>query len=240
MDVGIINPKSIFSTKGDGKEKDPITLAPTFYGEEYTDQTEYLKFNNAIERMSQPREVEHNEADVEFITRNDSGSLYAVVYHYQDGSVNSDMLVKVKNGGWSFSRASIRFHPNFVSAYISSIWGYKKVSESQIAQELAQIPAYHSKMEVCENHALTVFPGGIAISKCTVRDKDLISVELIDFARYESFGRNKIKDLYQEVLVRSVVYEDCDIKCFPEDLIEETLGISLERMKKKYGDKKNE
>lgn len=233
MDIGIINPKSIFPTRGDGKEKDPITLAPTFYGEEYTDQMAYLKFNNAIERMSQPREVDHNEADVEFITRNDAGSLYAVVYHYQDGSVNSDMLVKAKNGGWSFYRASIRFHPNFVSTYIPSIWGYKKVSESQVAQELAQIPTYHSKMVAIESHALTIFPGGIVVSKCAMRNEELSSVELIDFIRYESFDRDKIKDLYSEVLERSVNFGDCDVSGVPECLIEETLGISIERMKNK-------
>ncbi len=234
MDSEIINPQSIFPQRVGGKEKDPITLAPTFYGEEYTDQTAYLKFNNAIERMSQPREVERNEVDVEFITRNNSGSLYAVVYHYQDGSVNSDMLVKAKNGGWSFYRAAIRFHPNFISTYIPSIWGYKKVSESQIAQELAQVPAYHSKMVATTSHALTIFPGGIAVSKCIVRDDELTSAELIDFIGYEVFDRDKIKDLYQGVLERNVFYEDGDIECFPEDLAKETLGISLARMKGKY------
>ena len=57
-----------------GNDKDPIALTPTFYGEEYTDNTAYLKFNNAIKRMSEPREVDRTEVDVEFVTRNEDGT----------------------------------------------------------------------------------------------------------------------------------------------------------------------
>ena len=35
--------------------------------------------------MSEPREVEHAEADVEFVFRNETHHLYAVVFHYEDG-----------------------------------------------------------------------------------------------------------------------------------------------------------
>jgi len=237
MDSGIINPSKL-PFLGDGnKGKDPITLAPTFYGDEYTDTTAYLKFNNAVERMSQPREVEHTEVDVEFVTRNDAGSLYAVVYHYEDGSVDSDMLMKMKNGGWSFYRSKIRFHPNFVGTYVSSIWGYRKPTELQVMQEIAKVPAHRSNRAICENHILDVFPGGIAIFKCVIRDGELTSIESIDFIEYESLERDKIKAFYQEVLHRFVDNEDLNIEDFPEELIKEILNKSLERMKKKYGDK---
>ena len=57
MDQGIINPKNLAFPKDD--REDPIAVAPTFYGDEYFDRSAYLKFNNAIKRMSEPREVEH-------------------------------------------------------------------------------------------------------------------------------------------------------------------------------------
>lgn len=218
-----------------GDYKDPIALAPTFYGEEYTENTAYLKFNNAIKRMSESREVEHTETEVEFVFRNETGSIYAVVYHYRGGSVDSDMLVKAKNGVWSFYRSKVRFHPNFVSTYISSIYGYKKLSESQIAQELAQVPAFKSKMAVYENYVLAVCPGGIDISKCTLKDGEMTSVELIDFVTYETFERDRIKEFYHELLQRYVSEDDLNIEHLPEDVVKETLENSLERMEKKYG-----
>lgn len=85
-----------------GNDKDPITLAPTFYRGGNADDTAYLKFNNAVKRMSEPREVERTEVDVEFVIRNDAGSLYAVVYHYADGRVEADMLVKAKTATGHF------------------------------------------------------------------------------------------------------------------------------------------
>ena len=106
MDHGVISFEKLFS-KNDSDE--PIAVVSTFYGEEYTDRSAYLKFNNAIMRMGEPRDVNHNETDVEFVTRNEAGSLYAVVYHYQDGSVDSDMLVKVKNGVGCFIVSSCVF-----------------------------------------------------------------------------------------------------------------------------------
>lgn len=218
-----------------GDYKDPIALAPTFYGEEYTDNTAYLKFNNAIKRMSEPREVEHTETEVEFVFRHETGSIYAVVYHYRGGSVDSDMLVKAKNGVWSFYRNKIRFQPSFVSTYIPSIYGYKKLSESQIAQELAKIPAFKSKMAILENYVLSVWPGGINIARCAITEGEMTSAEMVDFVPYETFERDRIKEFYHELLQRYVSEDDLNIAHLPEDVIKETLNSSLERMEKKYG-----
>lgn len=231
MDQGIINPKSLAFPKDNSEA--PVAVVPTFYGNEYTDRSAYLKFNNAIKRMSEPREVERAEADVEFVFRNDSHNLYAVVFHYEDGTTDSDMLVKVKGGAWAFYRNKIRFRPSFVSAYISSIYGYKKLLESQVAQELAQIPAFKSKMAILENYVLAVWPGGINISKCSIKEGEMTSAEMVDFVPYETFEKDRIKDFYHELLSRYVSEADLNIAHLPEDVIKETLNSSLERMKKK-------
>lgn len=231
MDQGIINPKSLAFPKDD--REDPVAVVPTFYGDEYIDRSAYLKFNNAIKRMSEPREVEHVEVDVESVFRNDTGKIYAVVYHYENCTTDSDMLVKSKNGVWAFYRNKIRFRPSFVSAYISSIYGYKKLSETQIAQELAQVPAIKSKMAILENYVLSVWPGGINISRCTITEGEMTSAEMVDFVPYETFERDKIKDFYHELLSRYVSEADLNIEHLPEDVIKETLNSSLERMKKK-------
>lgn len=231
MDQGIINPKSLAFPKDD--REDPVAVVPTFYGDEYIDRSAYLKFNNAIKRMSEPREVEHVEVDVESVFRNDTGNIYAVVYHYENCTTDSDMLVKSKNGVWTFYRNKIRFRPSFVSAYISSIYGYKKLSETQIAQELAQVPAIKSKMAILENYVLSVWPGGINISRCTITEGEMTSAEMVDFVPYETFERDKIKDFYHELLSRYVSEADLNIEHLPEDVIKETLNSSLERMKKK-------
>ena len=231
MDQGIINPKSLAFPKDD--REDPVAVVPTFYGDEYIDRSAYLKFNNAIKRMSEPREVEHVEVDVESVFRNDTGNIYAVVYHYENCTTDSDMLVKSKNGVWAFYRNKIRFRPSFVSAYISSIYGYKKLSETQIAQELAQFPAIKSKMAILENYVLSVWPGGINISRCTITEGEMTSAEMVDFVPYETFERDKIKDFYHELLSRYVSEADLNIEHLPEDVIKETLNSSLERMKKK-------
>lgn len=231
MDQGIINPKSLAFPKDD--REDPVAVVPTFYGDEYIDRSAYLKFNNAIKRMSEPREVEHVEIDVESVFRNDTGNIYAVVYHYENCTTDSDMLVKSKNGVWAFYRNKIRFRPSFVSAYISSIYGYKKLSETQIAQELAQFPAIKSKMAILENYVLSVWPGGINISRCTITEGEMTSAEMVDFVPYETFERDKIKDFYHELLSRYVSEADLNIEHLPEDVIKETLNSSLERMKKK-------
>lgn len=222
-----------------GNDKDPIALTPTFYGEEYTDNTAYLKFNNAIKRMSEPREVDRTEVDVEFVTRNDDGSVYAVVYHYNDGRVESDMLVKMKTGYWMFTRAKMRFHPNFQNAYLHSICGYKRITELQIAQELALVPVNVSKMMISGNNSLTIHPGGINVTRCNFKNGDLLAIEEIDFIAYENFDRDEIKDFYHGVLKRYVFNEDVDIECFPEELIKEIVEESLARLKKKYGNKKD-
>lgn len=222
-----------------GNDKDPIALTPTFYGEEYTDNTAYLKFNNAIKRMSEPREVDRTEVDVEFVTRNEDGSVYAVVYHYNDGRVESDMLVKMKTGYWMFTRAKMRFHPNFQNAYLHSICGYKRITELQIAQELALVLVNVSKMMISGNNSLTIHPGGINVTRCNFKNGDLVSIEEIDFIAYENFDRDEIKDFYHGVLKRYVFNEDVDIECFPEELIKEIVEESLARLKNKYGNKKD-
>ena len=231
MDQGIINPKSLAFPKDDNN--DPVAVMPTFYGDEYTDRSAYLKFNNAIKRMSEPREVEHVEADVEFVFRNETHHLYAVVFHYEDGTTDSDMLVKLKNGVWAFYRNKIRLRPSFVSAYISSIYGYKKLSEIQIAQELAKVPAIKSKMAIIENYVLSVWPGGINIARCAITEGEMTSAEMVDFVPYETLERDRIKDFYHELLSRYVSETDLNIEHLPEDVIKETLNSSLERMKKK-------
>lgn len=239
MDQGLINPqKTIFLTK-DSQGQDPIELTPTFYGNEYTDTGAYLKFNNAIKRMSEPREVEQNETDVEFVVRNEEGSIYAVVYHYEDGSVQSDMLTKTKSGGWWFYRYNTKFHPNFVSAYVSSIWGYKKPSELEIAQVLAEMPVFSGKMVFAGNYVMTVFPGGFVISRYTIgKDEEISSIESIDFVPYESLDRDSIKDFYKnDVLPFCVSRQNSPDNHFTEDLILKVLESSLARLRKKYGNK---
>lgn len=202
-----------------GNDKDPITLAPTFYRGGNADDTAYLKFNNAVKRMSEPREVERTEVDVEFVIRNDAGSLYAVVYHYADGRTEADMLVKARNGYWAFHRAKMRFHPNFLNAYIPSIWGYKRLTELQIAQELSMVPVNVSKMMISGNNSLTIHPGGINVTRCNFKNGDLLAIEEIDFIAYEDFDRDEIKDFYHDVLNRYVLNKDVNIEDFPEDLI---------------------
>ena len=231
MDQGVIDPVNLAFPKDD--REDPIAVVPTFNGDEYFDRSAYLKFNNAIKRMSEPREVEHVEADVESVFRNDTGNIYAVVYHYENCTTDSDMLVKSKNGVWAFYRNKIRFQPSFVSTYISSIYGYKKLSESQIAQELAEVPAIKSKMAILENYVLSVWPGGINISRCSVKEGEMTSAEMVDFVPYETLERDRIKDFYHELLSRYVSESDLNIEHLSEDIIKETLNRSLERMKKK-------
>ena len=218
-----------------GNDKDPITLAPTFYRGGNADDTAYLKFNNAVKRMSEPREVERTEVDVEFVIRNDAGSLYAVVYHYADGRTEADMLVKARNGYWAFHRAKMRFHPNFLNAYIPSIWGYKRLTELQIAQELAMVPVNVSKMMISGNNSLTIHPGGINVTRCNFKNGDLLAIEEIDFIAYEDFDRDEIKDFYHDVLNRYVLNKDVTIEDFPEDLIKKIVEESLESLKRKYG-----
>lgn len=218
-----------------GNDKDPITLAPTFYRGGNADDTAYLKFNNAVKRMSEPREVERTEVDVEFVIRNDAGSLYAVVYHYADGRTEADMLVKARNGYWAFHRAKMRFHLNFLNAYIPSIWGYKRLTELQIAQELSMVPVNVSKMMISGNNSLTIHPGGINVTRCNFKNGDLLAIEEIDFIAYEDFDRDEIKDFYHDVLNRYVLNKDVNIEDFPEDLIKKIVEESLESLKRKYG-----
>lgn len=218
-----INPTKLSFFTKDNVGKDPITLVPTFYGEEYTDSSAYLKFNNAIKRMSEPREVERTEVDIEFVTRNEDGSVYAVVYHKKDGVPHPDMLVRKKNGEWSFYFYQCRFLPKFVNAYISSIYGYKRVSESQIAVELAQIPATSSDMDGFTDKALAVFPGGVMVIRYATNsnEKKAKAIKAIDFIPYEAFNRDKLKVFYLNMLHQYVANEDLSIDEFPDELVEE-------------------
>lgn len=239
MDHVIIDPKLMGLLKKEVSGEDLIGLAPTFYGDEYTDTTAYLKFNNAIRRMAKPRDVEQNETDVEFVIRNEEGSIYAVAYHYLDGHTQTDMLTKMKSGCWMFYNYNTRFHPNFVSTYAASIWGYKKPSELEIAKILASVPAFVSKMVFAGNFVLTIFPGGFLISRYKVDDDGVISsVESIDFVPYENLDRDLIKDYYHNDVLPFCVYgEELDAEHLSEDLVLHILESSLERLRKKYGDK---
>lgn len=89
-------------------------------------------------------------------------------------------------------------------------------------------------MAILEDHVLKMFLGGLVISKYTLGDSEMTSVELIDFVPYEAFERDKIKSFYYDLLHRYVSSGDLNIDNFPEELVKETLEQSLEKMQKKY------
>ncbi|HRL63395.1 MAG TPA: hypothetical protein PKW64_03840 [Segatella copri] len=233
MDHGVINPNMLSIPKKKGE--DLISVAPTFYGEEYKGNKAYLKFNNAIKRMAEHREVEQIETDVEFVDRNEDGSIYAVVYHYPIGKVDSDMLVRLKTGAWMLCSSNFRFYSGFVSAYICSIYGYKKVSELQIARELAEIPALLCKIVYCDDEfAFGILPGGFILFRYFTKDGDLVSLEMIDFYPYEVFKRDKINTLYLDLLhgyVSEGIYYY--VENFPDELKKEIMRLCSERLRKK-------
>ena len=238
MDHGVINPNMLSIPKKKGE--DLISVAPTFYGEEYKGNKAYLKFNNAIKRMAEPRKVEHIETDVEFVDRNEDGSIYAVVYHYLKGKVDSDMLVRLKTGGWMLYSSNFRFYSGFVSAYIFSIYGYKKVSELQVARELAEIPVFLCQIIYCDDEfAFGIFPGGFILFRYFTKDGDVVSLEMIDFYPYEVFKRDKINTLYSDLL-HGKVYEGIyyHVGNFPDELKKEIMRLCGERLRKKCNKKK--
>ncbi len=220
-------------------ESDPINIESTFKGSDYYDNSMYLKFNNAIQRMAEPREVEHTEVDVEHVVRNEMGSVFAVVIHYPDGSVDSDMLTKVRNGGWSFFRDKFRYHPSFVSAYTASIWGYKKLSELQIATEICDVQyAIKTSSALVGNFMMRILPGGVAIFRCVQKDDNTLRpCEAIDFVPYELMSRDELKDIYGTIVKKYASSKEPGFIELPGDLVLPTLELSLERLKKRYGDK---
>lgn len=225
--------------KDASKRDEPIKLEPTFAGNEYYDASMYMKFNNAIERMTKPREVEHTEVDVEFVCRNEYGSIYAVAVHFEDGTTDSDMLTKTKAGGWWFRRTQFRYHPNFISAYISSIWGYKKISELQVAKEICDSQyIIRCCTFVCEKFVFRFYPGGIAIVRCKIDGESIIPYEVIDFVPYEQLKKEDISAAYSEIIQRYATMGELDDEIsLPDTLLTQILEISLAKMKKKYGEK---
>lgn len=230
MQQVVMNPNLLNFSKENSNEI--IEVVSTFYGDEYTNNKAYMKFNNAIKRMGEPREVEQTETDVEFVTRNEAGSIYAVVYHYPEGGIDSDMLTRRKNGGWLFHRSKVRFRSDFVRAYIHSIYGYRKVSELQIAQDLAVVPSFACLMRICKDKAFFVYPGGIYISNCVYKDGAMLSVEAIDFVPYEAFKRDEIKDFYQEIISRYASEHDFRVEDIPDDVLMK-LEMCSEKLRKK-------
>ena len=155
MNQGIINPKSLFLSRVE--RKDNIVLMPTPAGS--PEEFGCIKFNNATERMSKPRVVDHAETDVEFVFRNKLGSVYAVVYHNEKGEVLTDMLTKAKSSKWEFHNFRIFFLPCFTNAYISSIYGYRQISELQVAQELSRFFAFEGVKSVIGDYSMLALPG---------------------------------------------------------------------------------
>lgn len=211
----------------------PIQLAPTFCGDEYTDSRAYLKFNNAIERMSQPREVKTDEADVEYVCRNDAGSVYAVVIHHPDGTVDSDMLTKTKENAWKFYRSKFCFHPLFVNALIASIYGYAKPSETQVAKELVDNFRRKSKIIFNNDYMYMFRPGGVELARCITVDGQFTPSEAIDFIPFECFDRDDIKGFYGELMQSFALGKNFDIEKIPADFVVKVLKVAEARLKKK-------
>lgn len=234
----------------------PIQLEPTFRGNEYYDSSMYLKFNNAIKRMAEPREVEQTEIDVQSICRNEIGSVYAVAVHYPGGLVETDMLTKMRGTdkmskdsgyGWSSYQTKFRFHPLFVSAYMGSIYGYKKVNDLQIAKELMTSLSILGKAMFYGNYCITICPGGFEIIRCSIPDKENLVVdgvsyprptEAIEFIPYEDINSENIEHLYSFVLRRYVSGEEYDVEdVLNLDLCRNIIELTILRLRKKIGSK---
>ena len=230
MDQGIINPKNLLLSRAE--RKDNIVLMPTPVGT--PEEFGCIKFNNVTERLSKPRVVNHAETDVEFVFRNKMGSVYAVVYHNEKGEVLTDMLTKAKNSEWEFHNFRITFRPSFANAYISSIYGYRQISELQVAQELSRFFAFEGVKSIIGDYSMLALPGGIAVARCVFKDDEIMSVELFDFVTYESLARDEIKDIYYQEFHRHISGEEMNISSFSEDFLKEILADSVEQMQKKY------
>ena len=57
MQQVVMNPNLLNFSKENSNEI--IEVVSTFYGDEYTNNQAYMKFNNAIKRMGEPRECLH-------------------------------------------------------------------------------------------------------------------------------------------------------------------------------------
>lgn len=229
MDQGIVNPKNLFLSRVE--RKDNIVLMPTPVGR--PEEFGCIKFNNVTERLSKPRVVDHAETDVEFVFRNKMGSVYAAVYHNEKGEVITDMLTKAKSSKWEFHNFKISFLPCFTNAYISSIYGYKQISELQVAQELSRFFAFEGVKSVIGDYSMLALPGGIAVARCVFKDEEILSAELFDFVTYESLDRDEIKDIYYQEFHQHISGEEMNISNFPEDFLKEILADSVEKMQKK-------
>ena len=87
-----------------------------------------------------------------------------------------------------------------------------------------------------ENYVFALLPGGIMIAKCAINNEnEATSIEAIDFVPYESFARDEIKNIYQQLLHRYISSGNLNIDNFPDDLIRKTVENSFERIKRKYG-----
>lgn len=213
-----------------------VKIEPTFAGNEYYDSSLYLKFNNAIERMSQPRVVENVEVDVEHIARNYSGSVFAVVIHFPNNDIDSEMLVRTKYGGWKFCQSQFYFHTDFISSYIASIWGYKKVNELQIAKEICDFQfAIKTSTAIIEDFALRILPGGIAIIMCVKNDDVIRPKEAVDFIPYEMIGCDELKGIYGTIVQKFAANDGLGVIELPENVVMPTLETSLASLKEKYG-----
>lgn len=212
-----------------------INVEPTFAGSEYYDPSLCLKFNNAIDRMSKQRVVETVEVDIEHVARNESGSCYAVVAHFPDSDISSDMLTKVKNGGWMFYQSKFRFHPNFISSYIASIWGYKKVNELQVAREICDFQfAVKTSTAIVEDYAMRIHPGGIAVIRCVKDGDNCRPKEAIDFVPYEMMRYDDLEKIYGSILQKFASNDSVGFVELSEKIVMPVLETSLARMKEKY------
>lgn len=229
---GLLIPHGVFE-----QDFSAINVEPTFAGSEYYDSSLYLKFNNAIERMSKQRVVASIEVDIEYIARNYSGTCFAVVIHFPDGDIGSDMLTKVKSGGWMLYQSKFRFHPNFISNYISSIWGYKKVNELQVAREICDFQyVVKTSTAIVENFALRIYPGGIAIIRCAKDGDNIRPKEAVDFVPYEMMGQDELKEIYGSIVQKFAANDGLGVIELPENIVMPTLETSLARLKEKYGE----
>lgn len=211
---------------------DPLKLDLSFWGENYGGNDARMRFNNAVERMSQSRMVKQVEVDIEEICHADSGTVYAAVYHYTTGKSMSDMIIKKKNGGITFYRFSHRCHPFFINAYISSVYGYKKLSEFAIIKEIALHYNAECQRFFTGSHCLQVYSGGIELARAYEGATGLVPRESLYFVPYEKFDRDSIKNLYAVVLKMFVTNKGIDFTpYFSELLVEKILGKCLKRVK---------
>lgn len=218
---------------------EPIELIPECLAKDENgyDTQAYRKFNNAIKRMSQPRVVEQEEVDVEFVFRGGDRQAYAVVIHYPDGEIESDMIVKMKGGGWSSYRNKFRYHPNFVSNYIASIYGYKSVSDTQIVRELVLYSDMKEKAALAGNIFIGLLSGGVAFTRCLPTGDNTTPrpIEAIAFIPYEGFSSAEVASIYGKMLRLYVFNENLEDWGDNETFVQTFLTELAAQLKEKYG-----